>query len=94
MNNSGGSEVVTQRCVFNKDDICGLHGVLSAKVKVTKLKWKYLGKARGYGYANTKVMRNVCKAKNLAPVLPDIATQNEVSRSNLPRMKGKVNFVG
>ena len=47
MNDSGGSEVVTQRCVFNKDDICVLHGVLSAKVKVTKLKWKYLGKAKG-----------------------------------------------
>ena len=92
MNDSGGSEVVTQGCVFNKDDICVLHGVLSTKVKVTKSKWKYPGKTKRYGYANKKVMRNICKAKNQVPVSPDIATQNEVSRSK--RMKGKVNFVG
>ena len=94
MNDSGGSEVGTQQCVFNEDDICVLHGVLSTKVKVTKLKWKYLGKARGYGYANTKVLKNICKAKNLVPVSPDISTQSEVSRSDIPRVKGKANFGG
>ena len=69
-----------QKCVFDKNRICELHGCEANKVKIKLSKWRYIDKKKEFGFVKVTETKLQCTAKLRKSVLvdPEIATSEKV----------------
>ena len=69
-----------QKCVFDKNRICELHGCEAKKVKIKLSKWRYIDKKKEFGFVKVTETKLQCTAKRKKSVLvdPEISTPGKV----------------